>query len=249
MISLTFKSKNDQKIPKVQSHRGFWNEHVKENTLNSIINSYENGFLMTEFDVRLTSDCQVILFHDPKIKGYPIARMNLNEIRNITQVDLLDDVFKWLKNIFASGDQFFLNIEIKSNSLFNRKLERKIIELVNHYGVQDKIIISSFNPFTLYYLKRQMPSVTRSLLLTLDKKQFGNTLLIRSMLLNILARPHYLHLDHENWSHWYIQKFLKGRVNIVLWTCNEIDRAQKYLNEGAVGLISDVIKPTDLENY
>ena len=247
MINLIFSKKIKNHIPKLQSHRGFWNQSIPENTLDAIKNAFLNGFEMTEFDVRLTRDEKVILFHDDKINKEKISAKTLSEVQSQYQVNTLDEVLDWLAKIKAQQKSFSLNIEIKSNSIFDRRLESLVLSLVKNYQLQENIIVSSFNPLSLFYFKIKDSNITRSLLLTLDAKQPGNSLFVRSMILNVLARPHYLHLDYKDWDHWYIDVFFKGKIKIILWTCNDLLEAQRYLKEGAIGLISDVIKPIDLK--
>lgn len=247
MISLTFSKKTNVQIPVLQSHRGFWTQNISENTLKAVQNSFSSGFQMTEFDVRLTLDEKVILFHDDKIDKEKVSNKTLNELQRIHQINTLDEVLNWFSSVIANQRIFFLNIEIKSNSIFDRRLESQVLTLIDQYQVQDHVLISSFNPLSLFYFRIKKSKLTRSLLLTMDTTQLGNSLMIRSMILNMLARPHYLHLDHRDWHNWYIQTFLKGKIRIILWTCNDRVLAQRYLKEGAVGIISDNIKPTDLK--
>jgi len=247
MISLTFSKKTNVKIPVVQSHRGFWNQDISENTLKAIQNAFLNGFQMTEFDVRLTLDEKVILFHDDKIDKEKVSRKTLNELQKKHQINTLDEVLVWFASVISHQQIFFLNIEIKSNSIFDRRLESQVLKLIERYQVQDQVLISSFNPLSLFYFRVMKSKVTRSLLLTMDATQVGNSLMVKSMVLNMLARPHYLHLDYRDWQNWYIQTFLKDKIRIILWTCNDLVAAQRYLKEGAMGIISDNIKPTDLK--
>jgi len=246
MISLTFSRKTKFNIPQVQSHRGYWIDLQSQNTFQSIKRSYEHGFKMTEFDVRITVDGVAILFHDAEIDGHRVSQLTYDQIMRKISVDRLEIVLEWLSSINRNQILFALNIEIKSDRIFDRSIERKVVDLAIQFGVINSLIISSFNPFTLIFFRFNYPSITRSLLLSMDKRHKGNNLLIRSMFFNIFAQPHYLHLHYEDWSHWFIRYFLRNKIQIVLWTCNDIEAGKRFIAEGAVGLISDIIRPTDL---
>jgi glycerophosphoryl diester phosphodiesterase len=135
----------DQFIYHLQSHRGYCQDpEIRENTLAALKKSYELGYQMVEFDVRLTKDHQVVLFHDDHIEGHKISDLNLTQLNQIIQVDLLKDVFRWYQTIESS--KFKLNIEIKSK-VINGSVEFFVYRLIQDFKMQKNILISSFNPF------------------------------------------------------------------------------------------------------
>ena len=255
-------------LPNLQSHRGYRNTDIslregsnislredsnislredsnislRENTLSSIQKAHELGYLMVEFDVRLTKDQHVILYHDEKITGRLISRMNLSEIQSRQDVDLLSDVFEWYARLKIENFKF--NIEIKSRST-NGILEKLVYQLVQQFGFQKNILISSFNPISLMYFRLFDPTIFRSLLLTFSNES-GNNFVIKNMMLNALARPNALHLNHEDWNFQKFKRIIEKNVPIVLWTCNDLNLINQYFNEGVVGVISDTITPSDL---
>lgn len=229
-------------LPKLQSHRGFRHTNIslRENTLASIQKAYELGYLMVEFDVRLTKDQQVILYHDDKIAGAPISRMTMSEIQSRQRVDLLADVFVWYAQMQIHNFKF--NIEIKSRSTHGI-LEKHVYQLVQKFSLQKNILISSFNPISLMYFRLFDPTIFRSLLLTFSNES-GNNFVIKNMMLNVLARPNALHLNHEDWDTQKFKNLIEKNVPIVLWTCNDLNLINQYYTEGIVGVISDTITPS-----
>ena len=245
-VFAAFHSRSDfmEFIPKLQSHRGYCQPHtgVVENTLKAVIKSYELDYQMVEFDVRMTKDKQVVLFHDEVIAHTKIAKLTLLDLKKIRHVDLLSDVFEWHQK--TKTNKFKLNIEIKSKAI-NGILEKNIYELICKYKMQKKIIISSFNPMSLAYMNTFDPTIFRSLLLS-NEKGYGNNFFIKNMTLNFLARPNALHLRDRDWNQKIFSKFLEKKIPIVLWTCNDLAAVETYFKEGVTGVISDKIKPSDL---
>jgi glycerophosphoryl diester phosphodiesterase len=247
-------------LPKLQSHRGFRNTpnalregqdislregqdiSLRENTLASIQKAHELGYLMVEFDVRLTKDHHVILYHDDNIEGKLISHLTLSEVQLRQEVDLLDDVFGWYAH--KQIDHFKFNVEIKSKSTHGQ-LEKQVFRLIQKFGLQKNILISSFNPFSLMYFRLFDPTIFRSLLLTFSNES-GNNFVIKNMMLNVFARPNALHLNHEDWDSQKFNKITEKNVPIVLWTCNDLNLIQKYFAEGIVGVISDTITPNHI---
>lgn len=252
-ISDHFEVRSDAEnyLPKLQSHRGYRNSDIllrdgsnislRENTLASIQKAYGLGYLMVEFDVRLTKDQHVILYHDDKIAGRFISRMNLSEIQSQQTVDLLDDVFGWYAQMKVENFKF--NIEIKSRST-NGILEKHVYQMVQKFGLEKNILISSFNPISLMYFRLFDPSIFRSLLLTFSNES-GNNFVIKNMMLNVFARPNALHLNHADWDCLKFKKLIERNIPIVLWTCNDFNLIDRYFAEGIVGVISDTITPSD----
>jgi glycerophosphoryl diester phosphodiesterase len=250
-ISDHFEVRPDAKnyLPRLQSHRGFRSRDIslredsnislRENTLASIQKAYELGYLMVEFDVRLTKDRQVILYHDDKIAGKHISRLTLSEIQLRQDVDLLTDVFLWYTKMKIENFKF--NIEIKSRTT-NGILEKQVYQLVQKFVLQRNILISSFNPISLMYFRLFDQTIFRSLLLTFSNET-GNNFVIKNMMLNVLARPNALHLNHEDWDYQKFKKMIEKNVPVVLWTCNDFNLINQYFTEGIVGVISDTITP------
>lgn len=231
------------KPPRLQCHRGYWVDGKTQNSLASLKRAYELNYKMSEFDIRITKDSEVILFHDDLIGSKKVSDMTLKEVNQHHKVDSFEDTLKWFSKL--DKDSYFLNIEIKSKFVRNRKLERIVLDLILKYKVQDRVLISSFNPFSLYFFRRNKPSILRALLLTYNNEH-GNNFVVKSQVLNVLAHPHFLHLDEKYWSHKRYKALLKLGIPIVLWTCNDLKKVEKYFAQGIYGVISDALKPADI---
>ncbi len=70
----------------IVAHRGFWKSEMGENSQNSIASlkaAQEAGFWGSEFDVNMTKDGVLIVYHDNKINGKPIDQYNHSEFKDV----------------------------------------------------------------------------------------------------------------------------------------------------------------------
>lgn len=152
----------------VIGHRGAPSiEH--ENTISSFKTALNFNVDGLEFDVQLTKDYQLIVYHDFHIsynnQTFNISDLNLLELQSFHfdyTIPKFEDVLK-----ICPSDKI-INIEIKSTDIKNTKLVIKIIDLVIKYKLQKNVIISSFNPFVLLEIKKQNKQLKIGLLWTKD---------------------------------------------------------------------------------
>ena len=151
----------------VAGHRGDSYNYF-ENTMTAFVASYEAGADMIETDVRLSSDSQLVLMHDERVdrttngKG-KVSELTFNELRALNagnelapeNVPTLEELL-----IFAYDKDLTLNIEIKeyfSNGNEKRAEEciDKVLELVEKYGMGERILINSFDAAALEYVYKK----------------------------------------------------------------------------------------------
>lgn len=229
-------------LPKVQAHRGYWFEGERQNSLASIQAAFSRRYEMVEFDVRLTKDLEVVLFHDESFQAERIKNITLERLRTLTPITKLEDVFEWLKE--QNQTKLKLNVELKTAAIFKFTLEKKVLALVKKYDLINQIIISSFNPFSLARIRWFEPTIYRALIQTLEKYSL-NRWFIRSRIFNFLCAPHAFHLRYLDWNDRKMQK-IAAKVPIVLWTVNEINLYFQLATK-VHGIISDQITPQELE--
>jgi len=238
-----------QFIPTLQSHRGWHQDGIFENTIGAIQKAYTLGYEMVEFDVRSLADGTVVVFHDRSIAGIDLEKLSFSDftthfLKLSSKTTTLADLLEWFSSETKSN--FKLNIEIKSNRI-RVQHEASVLELIQKFKIEDRVLISSFNPFTLSYFRKKAPEIFRSLLLTHEKNS-GNNYLIRNQRLNFLALPNALHLREADWisDRNRYQILLDRNIPVVLWTVNDLEKAKGYLAEGITSIISDTIKPKEL---
>lgn len=230
----------------VIAHRGA-SFSAPENTMPAFNKAVEMKADMIELDVLLTRDNVPIVFHDEKLnrttngKG-PVARFLYRELQEMdagnwfdpsfkdTKLPLLETVLKWAKNKIA------LNIEIKGNSSRSGTsgLESQIIEMINHYDMQDHVVISSFRCKAIRQVKK-ISSNTATALLNW-KYSYGTPRVYYYMRyckadgLNILARQMKRPL---------MDLAKKNHVPVWIYTLNNEADMRFVIRKGATGVITD----------
>src|ERR1700712_5512893 len=162
---------NQPQKPFVCGHRGACG-YAPENTLTSFRLAQQQGATWIEFDVQLSRDGVPIILHDDTLE----RTTNLGKALRPTELDLAAlkelDAGSWLSPEFAGerlptldealeefGQTIHLNIEIKSTVGFeaDNGLEQKIAQAVRRYNLQERVLISSFDPFRLMSLHQYDP--------------------------------------------------------------------------------------------
>ncbi|MGZ3691907.1 MAG: glycerophosphodiester phosphodiesterase [Pseudobdellovibrio sp.] len=225
-------------LPKLQCHRGYWVKGIKQNTLLSLQEAHALGYAMSEFDARITKDGIVILFHDAYYNNKKISDYSYVELKAQQNVSTFEQLMEWFKDIPV----FKLNIEIKNDGVFNLSIEKQICEMVARHSLENRVLISSFNPLSLLKVRVYNNKIRRALLLTYNKER-GNTWLIKSRTLNYLALPHMLNLRYQDFLN-HKKRFTKlnKRIPVVLWTVNDLN-IWRDNKDSIHGVISDEITP------
>ncbi|MFS0781005.1 glycerophosphodiester phosphodiesterase [Bacillus sp. 1P06AnD] len=141
-----------------------------ENTMASFEEAISVGADGIELDVQLTRDGQLAVIHDEKVDrttdgtGY-VKDLTLEEILTLNasytykkdvghKIPTLEHVMGLLK---PTG--LLLNIELKNGVFLYPGMEERVISLIREYGMQDRVILSSFNHYSLVYCYRLAPEI------------------------------------------------------------------------------------------
>ena len=151
----------------VAAHRGD-SYNYYENTMTAFEKAYETGCDMIETDVRLSADGYLVLMHDDRVDRTTngvgrVDEMTFAELRMLNagdtaapqQVPTLEELIS-----FVSDKDITLNIEIKE--YWSEKNEERVIrciedtvDLVEKYGMGEKILINSFDAWVLEYVYKK----------------------------------------------------------------------------------------------
>lgn len=119
------------------SHRGYTFSGFKENTIHALKTGLElsDGI---EFDIRLTRDKKLIVFHDSTIKDKKIMDLTFQEIiSNIKDIPLLENIL----DLYIKNNKL-LNIELKDNN--TAILVEQLLLDKGFEKYSNNILISSF---------------------------------------------------------------------------------------------------------
>ena len=185
------------------AHRGLHGEGVPENSLLAFEKAVEKGFGI-ELDVQLSSDGEVMVFHD-----YTLIRMTGKEekLKNLTAAELqalslagTEQTIPTFRDVLELVEgKVPLLVELKGEDL-NSALCPKVAELLREY--QGPYCVESFNPLLVKNIKKYLPEAYCGQLYTnvcRDKKKYSPlNLILSAMAFNFLARPDFIAYNQKD---------------------------------------------------
>lgn len=144
-------------MPKIWAHRGCCTLYP-ENTLEAFRAAAElDGITGIELDIQLTSDGEMVVFHDENLRRVTHIDRNvrgctLAEIKNIVipandgkycSIPTLEEVLVMMKP-YCESRGILINIELKTSVIRYDGIESKAYEIVRKYGMEQYIVWSSF---------------------------------------------------------------------------------------------------------
>ena len=184
------------------AHRGLWGKNIPENSLNAFENAVKNGFGI-EFDVQLSKDNCVMVFHDYTLKRMTGAEGNLcdftkEELKELS-LNSTEEKIPALKEVLEIVDgKVPLLIELKGENT-DASLCPKVAEILKDY--KGDYCVESFNPLLIKNIKKYLPDVICGQLYTnvlKEKKKFSLlNLILTLMSFNFLAKPDFIAYDKK----------------------------------------------------
>jgi glycerophosphoryl diester phosphodiesterase len=227
-----------QQAARFQTHRGYWVEGLTENTMPAFIAAKARGSQMIEFDVRLTRDYVPVVYHDASLRRLHKVAVNISAL-TLKQLRVFAPDVPLLEDVLASDEiPGLLNIELKTDAVADPALEIRVCQLVRRYRAEERVVLSSFNPFSLIRAKSFAPEVARALLVT-EEREAKNFWFLRQMRLLPVCGAQFLHWDQRMTTEARVQEFKKRGFKISVYTVNERERADELFGWGVDSLISD----------
>lgn len=236
--------------PQIIAHRG-GAELGPENTQATFALAAEMG-VGFELDVTLASTGEVIVLHDDSVdrttNGTGLAsELSLQEIQEL-------DAGSWYGADFAGepiptlgqvldrfGGQVLIDIEIKTHPL-REELAAGVVAEVQRLGLQDQVVVTSFDPMMLEQVKLLDPSIPRGQLTGTFKDDDLNPvtkLVLRRMWLNGKSEPHFVAVEHTRITKRFMRKQQRKGREVWAWTVNDPEEMKRLLDMGVSGLITD----------
>jgi glycerophosphoryl diester phosphodiesterase len=146
------------------AHRGA-SGYYPENTMLAFQKAIEMGCEGIETDVQLTKDGVLVICHDELLdrttdgKGL-IAETNYSDIAKLdaaklwgrkfadVRVPTLEELLAYIKD-----KNIMINLELKNSIIDYKNLEQLVIDMIYKYELQEKVIISSFNHYSILRCK------------------------------------------------------------------------------------------------
>ena len=155
---------------KIFAHRGFSGRYP-QNTMLAFQKALESGCDGIELDVQLTKDGVPVIIHDEYLddltdfKGFvrdytyeQLKKCNAagkyNETYGFCPTPTFQEYCEWVKQT-----ELITNVEIKSSVYYYEDIEEKVMDLIERYGLADRIILSSFNHLSAVRCKELRPGL------------------------------------------------------------------------------------------
>jgi len=164
-------------MTKVWAHRGA-SGYYPENTMSSFEEAIRQKADGIELDVHLSKDGYLVVCHDETLnrttngKGF-IKQYDLYELKQLDAGSWFDKRFKGEKIPLleeaidlVKRSNMELNIEIKAGSIFYPGIEEKVLKMIDKYGIRNKVIISSFDHYSLVKIKNIDKDIKTGILYT-----------------------------------------------------------------------------------
>ncbi|PLT27873.1 glycerophosphodiester phosphodiesterase [Peribacillus deserti] len=157
-------------MTQIFAHRGSAGTYP-ENTMISFHEALRTGAEGIELDVQLSKDGQVVIIHDETVdrttngKGY-VKDLNMDEIKTLnashkfankygkTGIPTLEEFLLWFKDT-----PLLCNIELKNGFQPSMGLEEKVVHMIRKYNLQERIVLSSFNHYSIVHCFRLAPEI------------------------------------------------------------------------------------------
>lgn len=237
----------NQKYPvAVIAHRGY-RDVAPENTLAAFKKAIQLGADMFELDVSLSKDGHLIVIHDNDLNRTTNGN-GLIEDKTLAEIKALD-AGSWFSPIFkgekvptldealelAKG-KIAVNIEIKPYTVEQRGqigLEKKVVESIKKYGMEEHVIVSSFSETAIKRIKIFDNKIPTALLFLSDgilRSQLSKASKVQSDAVN------------EEWRFIRkseVEKAHNNGIKVNAWTVNNPKEMLDLINKNIDGLITD----------
>jgi glycerophosphoryl diester phosphodiesterase len=225
-------------------HRGA-SAAAPANTLAAFRLALESGADGFELDVQLSADDELVVIHDYSV-DHTTDGSGLVRQKTLAELKMLDAGARFsprfageriptLREVFAmAGKGAFINVEVKTTSPRGTGLEPRLIALIREFGLGERLVVSSFNPFALWRMRRLAPDLRLALLYADDLPAY-----LRDRWLAFLSHPNALNpkytmatADHVRWAqaHGY---------DLFVWTVDDEAEMRRLASLGVTGIISN----------
>lgn len=238
-------------LPQVIAHRGA-KTYAPENTLSAFKLAKTKGASWVEFDVQLSRDGQLFVFHDDDLRRTTNGK---GLARNLTMAELKElDAGSWFSPEFANEriptlqetidclveNKLHANLEIKccGETDYDEQLAVKVCDFLNSQNLPIQILVSSFSFDALQIVHDRLPHYPLAMLLEITKwshftKHISEIETLYQQLNCCSLNLNQAILDRDK------VKCLDFADQIAVYTVNQPERAKALFNWGVDSVFSD----------
>lgn len=231
-----------KRTTKVWAHRGA-SGYRPENTLEAFELAIRQGADGIELDVHTSVDGELIVMHDENvdrvtdgtglIKDMTLAQLKELKVSTpaepsgIYHIPTLAEVLELMRTT-----DMMVNIELKNSICFYPGMEGKILKLVKEMNMEDQLIYSSFNHYSLLQLKQLNDHVQTGILFSdgwVNPAMYAKNLGINAV------HPAVYHLKYPQ----FIEEVKRAGLKMHVWTDNKPEHIQLVKDAGAEAVITN----------
>ena len=234
---------DQQRVPLIFGHSGA-QAYAPSNTLPAFELAAKLVRHGTELDVSRSKDGYVVVVHDLTVDATTngsgrVADLTLAQLKALdagswfapefagVTIPTLDEVFE------AVGEQLFINVEIKSQTQETDGVEQAVAECIIRHAMQQRVMISSFNPLALRRFRELLPDVPLGFLYGLHSPEIAHRL-IEGFTVEAL------HPEHDLIDQALVDQAHAAGQRVHAWTINDAERAQQLAALGVDLIMTDV---------
>ena len=228
----------------VWAHRGA-SGYAPENTLEAFALADKMKADGIELDVHLSKDGEIIVTHDENVQRVTcgvdamVKDLTLAELKKLdvyngiegyrnVRIPTLPEVLDFLKT-----NNLYLNIELKTGIVLYDGIEQKTIDAVRAAGLQDRVIYSSFNHYSLLKVRRLDPNAVCGLLydaMLYQPWDYARQLGVQAL------HPHF---SEPTFVTGEVEAAHRLGLSVNVWTVNEEADLRRMAEMGCDGIISN----------
>jgi glycerophosphoryl diester phosphodiesterase len=243
--------------PVILAHRGD-SARYPENTMPAFDSAVQMNVDVIETDVHLTADGEVVIWHDDtleRMSGDPrrISSMDWQEIHRVNAGSQFSGdggkTFPFkdknikpvvIKELLSKYPLMKFNVDLKDNNLL---LAEKFSQILLDLDCIKRVVTASFHKDVLLYFRKLLPGAITS---CTSNEVMRLILLFRSGILNIpfpykkkiLQVPEYSG-KIKVLNSGFIKYLHKRGFTVQIWTVNEIEEMNRFLDMGVDGIFTD----------
>lgn len=227
---------------KIFAHRGA-SAYAPENTLEAFQMAMEQGADGIELDVQMTKDGELVVIHDETIdrvsngKG-AVRDYTLEELKQFSvsnhfeqypdaKIPTLREVLELVK-----PGTMEINIELKTGIYWYPQIEQKVLELVKEEGMEERIIYSSFNHYSVQKVRELSPEAETAYLIgdvMLNVADYTRNTGIKGL------HPALFHVKMAD----FLKEYKESGIALRVWTVNDKEQIRWLIDEGVDAVITN----------
>ena len=227
----------------VWAHRGA-SAYAPENTLEAFQKAVELKADGIELDVQQTKDGKLVVIHDEMVdrvsraSGWvkdftyeKLKKINVNQrfSQYGTQyIPTLEEVYELIRPTNVT-----INVELKTGVIFYPELEEQVLDLTEQMGMQERVIYSSFNHYSIRKIKRLKPDAMTGLLYQdgmIDVVSYANNTVKADAL-----HPAVYNVQYPD----FFAECSRHGLKVHVWTVNEEEHMRLLCENGTDAMITN----------